>query len=56
MDFAWDSRKARTNLAKHGVSFEEGRSVFFDEGTRLIHLISARCATTTEEKIYWSLQ
>jgi uncharacterized DUF497 family protein len=34
--FAWDHRKARANLAKHGVSFEEGRSIFFDENARLI--------------------
>lgn len=29
--FAWDARKARSNLAKHGVSFEEAKSVFYDE-------------------------
>jgi uncharacterized protein len=34
--FAWDRRKARTNLAKHGVSFEEAQSVFLDESARLI--------------------
>ena len=26
----WDSRKARRNLAKHGVSFEEAVTVFYD--------------------------
>ena len=26
----WDARKAATNLRKHGVSFEEASSVFFD--------------------------
>jgi uncharacterized protein len=26
----WDARKAATNLRKHGVSFEEAASVFFD--------------------------
>ena len=36
MEFAWDRRKARTNLAKHGVSFEEAESVFLDESARLI--------------------
>lgn len=30
--FIWDPRKARNNPKKHGVSFEEARSVFFDEG------------------------
>lgn len=29
--FVWDARKARSNLAKHGVSFEEAKSVFYDE-------------------------
>jgi uncharacterized DUF497 family protein len=29
--FEWDPRKARSNEKKHGVSFEEARSVFFDE-------------------------
>jgi len=34
--FEWDTRKAAANLRKHGVSFEEARSVFFDEQARLI--------------------
>jgi len=29
-DFEWDERKARANLAKHGVSFEEAATVFAD--------------------------
>jgi hypothetical protein len=29
--FAWDPKKARANMDKHGVSFEEARSVFYDE-------------------------
>lgn len=29
--FDWDSAKAVSNLRKHGVSFEEARSVFYDE-------------------------
>lgn len=36
IEFAWDRRKARTNLEKHGVSFEEARTVFLDESARLI--------------------
>jgi hypothetical protein len=28
--FEWDSRKARTNLAKHGVAFEEASTIFGD--------------------------
>jgi uncharacterized DUF497 family protein len=34
--FEWDERKAAINAKKHGVSFEEARSVFFDERARLI--------------------
>lgn len=30
MHFAWDARKANGNLKKHGVSFEEASSIFFD--------------------------
>ena len=29
--FEWNLSKARANLKKHGVSFEEAQSVFFDE-------------------------
>ena len=29
--FEWDERKDRTNVRKHGVSFEEARIAFFDE-------------------------
>jgi uncharacterized DUF497 family protein len=29
--FEWDEAKAESNLKKHGVSFEEAKSVFFDE-------------------------
>jgi uncharacterized DUF497 family protein len=28
--FVWDAAKAALNLRKHGVSFEEASSVFFD--------------------------
>jgi uncharacterized DUF497 family protein len=34
--FEWDERKSRSNKKKHGVSFEEARSVFLDENARLI--------------------
>ena len=29
--FTWDPEKARGNLKKHGVAFEEAQSVFLDE-------------------------
>jgi uncharacterized DUF497 family protein len=28
--FEWDERKNRDNQRKHGISFEEAKSVFFD--------------------------
>lgn len=31
INFEWEKPKATTNLKKHGVSFEEAKSVFFDE-------------------------
>ena len=30
LNFQWDENKARTNLAKHGVGFEEAATVFGD--------------------------
>jgi len=29
--FEWDSSKADSNIKKHGISFEEAKSVFYDE-------------------------
>lgn len=34
--FVWDDAKASVNYDKHGVTFEEARSVFHDEHARLI--------------------
>ena len=31
MKFEWDSSKAAANLAKHGISFDEGATVFLDQ-------------------------
>ena len=36
MFFEWDDQKSSRNYRKHGVSFEEARTVFFDEYARLI--------------------
>ena len=36
MRFEWDPGKATLNFKKHGVSFDEARTVFFDERARLI--------------------
>ena len=34
--FDWDKNKARINLVKHKISFEEAQSVFDDDNARLI--------------------
>lgn len=34
--FEWDSRKAAANLTKHGLSFDEAKSAFYDEHAKLI--------------------
>jgi uncharacterized DUF497 family protein len=31
IEFSWDVRKARQNVRKHKVSFEEAATVFYDE-------------------------
>lgn len=31
LSFEWDSKKAETNARKHGVTFEEAKTVFFDD-------------------------
>jgi uncharacterized DUF497 family protein len=32
IQFEWDAKKATSNLEKHGVSFEEAKLVFDDQG------------------------
>lgn len=36
LKFTWDENKALTNQQKHGVSFEEAKTVFYDNYARLI--------------------
>ncbi len=36
LQFEWNSRKASANLKRLGVSFEEAKSVFYDERAKLI--------------------
>ncbi len=45
-DFEWDDAKASSNLAKHGVSFEEAVTIFadpfalyLDDGSRINRLV-----------------
>ncbi|MDP3515316.1 MAG: BrnT family toxin [Sulfuritalea sp.] len=36
LHFEWDERKATANVKKHGVSFEEAKSAFYDEHAKII--------------------
>lgn len=31
LKFEWDRRKEKSNIKKHGVTFDEARAVFYDE-------------------------
>jgi len=44
--FEWDSNKAESNLKKHGVSFEEAKSVFYDENS--IQFYDSKNSTTED--------
>jgi len=35
--FEWDDQKAQSNEKKHGISFNEAKTVFYDENARLIY-------------------
>lgn len=35
--FEWDEKKDKANFRKHGVWFEEGKTIFHDPYARLIH-------------------
>jgi uncharacterized DUF497 family protein len=37
LNFSWDKIKAKSNLIKHKVSFEEAKTVFDDDNARLIY-------------------
>ena len=34
--FEWDAKKAVSNAAKHGVTFEEAKSIFYDVNALII--------------------
>jgi uncharacterized protein len=50
LTFEWDLRKARSNLTKHGVGFEEASTIFGDQLSLTISdpehsLLEERCVT-----------
>jgi len=36
IQFIWDKKKASANLQKHNISFEEAKSVFYDDFARIV--------------------
>jgi uncharacterized DUF497 family protein len=36
LHFEWDEPKAKANVTKHGVSFDEAKTVLYDERAKLI--------------------
>ena len=36
LHFEWDEAKAKANVKKHGLSFEEAKSVFLDDHAKMI--------------------
>ena len=57
MTFEWDEKKNRINKRKHGISFEEAQTVFYDNDAivfddTIIRIISARKATKNETRQY----
>jgi uncharacterized DUF497 family protein len=49
MDIEWDSKKAASNLKKHGVSFEEAASALLDP------MAKARGVPDAEGELRWIL-
>ena len=37
IEFSWDDNKAKSNLIKHKISFQEAKTVFDDDNARLIY-------------------
>ncbi|MFT3744665.1 MAG: BrnT family toxin [Pyrinomonadaceae bacterium] len=36
LEFSWDPQKSKANEKKHGISFEEAKTAFYDENARLM--------------------
>jgi uncharacterized protein len=36
LSFTWDTNKAKSNKNKHGIDFDEAKSVFYDDNALLI--------------------
>lgn len=50
LSFEWDDRKDAINRRKHGVSFAEAQTVFFDEEALSISRESRRLSNVRDER------
>ncbi len=48
MRFEWDEAKGRLNLEKHGVTFNEAKTVFYDDYAKLI--VDSEHSSVDEER------
>lgn len=48
LDFEWDKQKASSNVMKHGVSFDEAKTVFYDENA--VQFFDAKNSGGTEDR------
>lgn len=37
IEFEWDSKKAKGNFKKHGISFDDAKAAFYDEAAIVFH-------------------
>lgn len=37
IEFEWDAKKEKANAKKHGVSFEDARTAFYDDTAMVFH-------------------
>ena len=42
MEFEWDEAKSKANEKKHGVTFDEAKSVFYDDSSLLFDIRTTR--------------
>jgi uncharacterized protein len=36
IQFSWDNNKNKININKHGISFDDAKTVFYDENARVM--------------------
>jgi|GEM_PF-4916836 len=55
MRFAWDEKKAASNLVKHGISFDEAAPVFGDPLSNTFRwIVALKKLTNTSLALKWT--